>query len=97
MISGPAPLPQHSTYWFSDGTLLVHVESHAFKLHKALLHRHSRSLARWTVDPLPDQELEILRIPSGITVSETDFIVLLEHLYHDKWGLFYSSICPSDD
>ncbi|KAH8102383.1 hypothetical protein BXZ70DRAFT_1006314 [Cristinia sonorae] len=67
----------HPSYWFDDGSIILHVQDTSYKLHRSLIARHSpflNSLSDTTDD---------LRIPEGLGVLSEDFDRLLEHLYHD--------------
>jgi hypothetical protein len=74
---------RHPTYWLEDGSVLINVEDVLFRVHKTLLHRHSRVLNLWTSTIPESSDVDIVHVPDEIGMSAEDFVALLEHLYHD--------------
>ncbi len=82
-------LRKHDKFWLDDGSIVLRAQDDLYKVHRSLLHRHSKTLAslqalnsesvgRDTVDGL-----EVVHIPDELGVRSGDFEALLEHLYHD--------------
>lgn len=77
---------QHPTYWFDDGSIIVHSHSTSnegvcFKLHESLLRRQSRFIQKM-LDSETSAASEVF-IPQELGVQVHDLTALLEHLYHD--------------
>ncbi|KXN84523.1 hypothetical protein AN958_12392 [Leucoagaricus sp. SymC.cos] len=81
---------KHPVYWFDDGSLLLEVEDVQFRVHKALLQRHSSFLA--AAEPngfspliLPrgnDAHASVIYgVERGFTCRDVE--AFLEHMYHD--------------
>ncbi|KAJ6576569.1 hypothetical protein DFH09DRAFT_1149734 [Mycena vulgaris] len=106
MNSGPYPEQdgqshatshRHPVFYFDDGSLILQVEAVIFKVHRALLTRHSpflssmeslspRNGSHGTSEPSASRgvvETQCMDIDPARKVSVLDFEVLLEHLYHD--------------
>ncbi|KAI8982947.1 hypothetical protein BD414DRAFT_464037 [Trametes punicea] len=83
-------LRRHARYWLDDGSLVVRAQDDIYKVHRTLLHRHSKVLASLSpsLDDTNDSKrttdgLVIVHIPDELQVRSEDFEALLEHLYHD--------------
>ena len=83
-------LRRHARYWLDDGSLIVRAQDDIYKVHRTLLHRHSKVLA--SLSPAEDDSgegrrtvdgLVVVHIPDELEVRSEDFEALLEHLYHD--------------
>jgi hypothetical protein len=80
---------RHPVFWFDDGSLVLRVETVMFKVHRALLTRHSPFLSSTgslksrndMISELSDEYYA--EIDPARKVSVIDVEVLLEHLYHD--------------
>lgn len=79
---------KHPNFWFDDGSIVLHVENRVFKVHRALLSRHSRFFSE--VEPSanisdgPEPLLgPYLSVDTSRSVRAKDVEVLLEYLYHD--------------
>ncbi len=88
---------RHSPFWFEDGSLILHVQSRAFKIHKDIFSRHSRiSLSH---DP---ESMDRLNASSGANngansqclhyvvpaergVTADDVAVLLDYIYSNPY------------
>ncbi|KAH0586669.1 hypothetical protein H2248_007889 [Termitomyces sp. 'cryptogamus'] len=79
---------KHPVFWFNDGSIVLHVENQAFKVHRTLLSRHSRFFAETDPSASMNDRYD-LSLDSYISVDQSrnvrarDVEVLLEHLYHD--------------
>ncbi|RDB22888.1 hypothetical protein Hypma_009776 [Hypsizygus marmoreus] len=82
-------LIKHPIFWFDDGSVVLHVQNYAFKIHRMLLARHSNFFAQ--TDTIPNgtttkfdtpPETHIVIDPSQ-HVRAKDVEALLEHFYHD--------------
>ncbi|KAI0364914.1 hypothetical protein BV20DRAFT_955300 [Pilatotrama ljubarskyi] len=89
--AAPPALRRHARYWLDDGSLVVRAQDDIYKVHRTLLHRHSKVLA--SLSPSADAEdekggradgLVVVHIPDELEVRSEDFEALLEHLYHDS-------------
>ncbi|KAF7312395.1 BTB domain-containing protein [Mycena indigotica] len=79
-----APYIQHPVFWLEDGSLVVELDGHGFKVHKTLLTRHSLLFLSHSKSPhYHIGGVEHLQIDPARRVSAPDFVVLLESLYHD--------------
>ncbi|EIW53294.1 uncharacterized protein TRAVEDRAFT_154698 [Trametes versicolor FP-101664 SS1] len=78
---------RHARYWLEDGSLVVRAQDDFYKVHRTLLHRHSKVLAALGPSPTDDGHtvdgLVVVHIPDALEVRSADFEALLEHLYHD--------------
>lgn len=75
----------HPSYWFDDGSLVLHIQSTAYKLHRSFVTRHSPALQALTRSSEDGYSVSVLRIPDELGVLSADFERLLEHLYHDMY------------
>ncbi|PPQ68074.1 hypothetical protein CVT24_002938 [Panaeolus cyanescens] len=88
---GEVSIRKHPIYYFDDGSLILDVQVERFKLHHALLSRHSRYFSSIT---LPNQskgfDLDAKTGHYHVVVEEErgvkpkDVEALLQHFYHDK-------------
>ncbi|KAI0353228.1 hypothetical protein OH77DRAFT_1407452 [Trametes cingulata] len=88
-------LRRHARYWLDDGSLVVRAQDDVYKVHRTLLHRHSKVLAALPPSSSADANAEeagesgkadglvVVHIPDELEVKSEDFEALLEHLYHD--------------
>jgi hypothetical protein len=83
---------QHPIFWFDDGSVVVRVQNHLFKVHRSLLSRHSNFFAHCdavtkTLDDTIREDLvsdcDYIVVDLDRRVLAQDVEVLLEHLYHD--------------
>ncbi|KAI0697299.1 hypothetical protein C8T65DRAFT_26069 [Cerioporus squamosus] len=82
-------LRKHEKFWLDDGSIVLRAQDDLYKVHRSLLHRHSKTLA--SLQPLHGEHavrdtvdgLEVVHIPDELGVRSADFEALLEHLYHD--------------
>jgi hypothetical protein len=82
-------LTRHPVFWFDDGSVVVQVQDHLYKIHKSLLSRHSNFFAHHFLKKLSD---DVSRVPPADCdhivvdldrrVLAEDVEILLEHLYH---------------
>lgn len=92
---------KHPTFYLPDGTLLLSLHPHIFKIHKTLLTRHSPVLDKWIIeatDPkamdlvqfVEGQGMSVLDVPEDVRgrVGGGDFEVLCGVLYHDRLVFF---------
>jgi len=84
-------LIRHPTFWFNDGSVVVRIQDHLFKLHRSLLSRHSNFFAQYPAmngvhkELIEDREADndYIDVDRDRHVLAEDAEVLLEHLYHD--------------
>lgn len=79
------------TFWFDDGSLILHVQSRAFKIHKDIFSRHSRlSLshdpegcvtASSSANNGADTQCLRYVVPPERGVTADDVVVLLDYIY----------------
>jgi hypothetical protein len=85
---------RHPIFWFDDGSVVVRVQDHLFKVHRSLLSRHSSFFAHCHVITKTSKSDAALREDLAVgcdyivvdidrPVLVRDVEVLLEHLYHD--------------
>jgi BTB/POZ domain len=83
---------KHPTFWFDDGSIVVQVQNHLFKVHKTLLARHSNFFAQLGATPKLSndalredlaEDCHYIVVDLKKRVLAQDVEVLLEHLYHD--------------
>ncbi|KAI0827301.1 hypothetical protein BC628DRAFT_1502265 [Trametes gibbosa] len=84
---------RHARYWLEDGSLVVRAQDDFYKIHRTMLHRHSKFLASLSPSPTKTERsdgavktvdgLVVVHIPDELQVRSEDFACLLEHLYHD--------------
>ncbi|KAF4576431.1 hypothetical protein EYR36_000974 [Pleurotus pulmonarius] len=84
---------RHSLFWFEDGSLILHVQSRAFKIHKDIFSRHSRiSLSHdpESMDPFnassganngANSQCLHYVVPAERGVTADDVAVLLDYIY----------------
>ncbi|KDQ33143.1 hypothetical protein PLEOSDRAFT_1099122 [Pleurotus ostreatus PC15] len=82
---------RHSSFWFEDGNLILHVQNCAFKIHKDIFSRHSRLSLSHDPESTPKalnsadngQEAQYLRyvVPPERGVTADDVAVLLDYIY----------------
>lgn len=83
----------HPKFWFEDGSAILRVQDHLFKIHRSFLSRHSsffaqhQSIAKSSKDNREDGDVDCNYIVVGHErrVLVHDVEVLLEHLYHDVY------------
>src|ERR1700733_3943841 len=83
----------HPTFWFDDGSVVLRVQDHLFKVHRSFLSRHSSFFAqhqyitKTSEDNREDGDMDCDYIMIGHErrVLVQDVEILLEHLYHDVW------------
>ena len=86
-------LTQHKVYWFHDGSLVLRIQNHLFKVHRTLISRHSRFFAS-KIEQFSEDDVvgsNVAKIAHGACtyleverdVSASDVEALLGHLYHD--------------
>ncbi|KAL0946357.1 hypothetical protein HGRIS_012590 [Hohenbuehelia grisea] len=85
------PPRRHPVFWFEDGSLLLQVQDHLYRLHGELLYRQSnllkesQSLAVERSDHYgPDPPHHIYVVDPTKNMRPEDVSILLEHLYHDE-------------
>jgi hypothetical protein len=96
-------MQRRTSFWFDDGSLIVHFPTTSFKVHESLLLRHAPHLkTRINVPSVPtlaqnvEESLPVLQIQELVTSD--DFQILLEYLYHDlrvPLGIVHPSILLS--
>ncbi|KAJ7170786.1 hypothetical protein C8R43DRAFT_1085290 [Mycena crocata] len=83
---------RHPIFWFEEGTLVLEVDAVMFRVHHALLTRHSpflsslegKKLKNGSDSTIRDRvENSYMKIDPERKVTAPDLEVLLQHLYHD--------------
>jgi hypothetical protein len=84
---------RHPIFWFDDGSIIVRVQDHLFKVHRSLLSRHSSLFAHFPrimrtstdlrEDLAVDCDYDVIDLDRHVLTQDVE--VLLEHLYHDVW------------
>ncbi|KAI0744062.1 hypothetical protein C8Q80DRAFT_1184827 [Daedaleopsis nitida] len=81
-------LRRHEKYWFDDGSLVLRAHNDIFKVHRTLLHRHSKTLASLSTSENDSthhlDDVAVQHIPEHLDVRSQDVETLLQHLYHDQ-------------
>lgn len=79
---------RHPVYWFDDASVVLHVEDDLFKIHGSLFSRHSPLLATLIQDapiiPGDVDHSKSVALDPRLSISSSDMIPLLEHVYHDE-------------
>jgi len=74
----------HPVFWLEDGSVVLRLEGEHFKVHAGLISRLSRVMCTLTRTASADSgQMDVVCIPEELGVTKDDFVVLLEHLYHD--------------
>jgi len=83
------PAIQSQSFWFYDGSLILHAEDTCYRVHKHLLARHSKVFRDMIRIPQPEDDSSIEE-PEVVHVSDTkkDWEFFLEFIY---WPLKYVS------
>ncbi|KAF8236753.1 hypothetical protein L208DRAFT_1421801 [Tricholoma matsutake] len=85
-------LVRHQIFWFEDGSVVVRVQDHLFKVHQSLLARHSNFFAHFHAVAKTSSDnfredwaigCDYIVVDLNKRVLVQDVEVLLEHLYHD--------------
>lgn len=87
---------KHPSFYLPDGTLLLSLHPHIFKIHKSLLTRHSQVLDKWIIEATDPKAMDLVQFVDGRGVSVLDlpgdvrgrvgggdFERLMGVLYHD--------------
>ena len=80
----------HTTYWFNDGSTILHLNKDLFRLHGSLLARQSSAITSLLERATDGAEIsndfagcQYVQMNQE-SASSSDFVMLLEHLYHDE-------------
>ena len=82
---------RHPDLWFDDGSIVLHVETTLFRVHRSTLSMHSEVFAdMFRIPQPPDQDIiegcSVVHLPD----SASDFIYLLKALYDPLYvGISY--------
>lgn len=88
---------KHPTFYLPDGTLLLSLHPHIFKIHKSLLTRHSQVLDKWIIEATDPKAMDLVQFVDGRGLSVVDlpgdmkgrvgggdFERLMGVMYHDS-------------